>query len=70
MVESEIWLQSLPQSDLNWKTFSKETIVVHIAKKEYHKYNIITYILQPKLDSTMLYLKHFPQKVLTIGLIS
>ena len=69
MVESEIWLQSLPQSDLNWKTFSKETIVV-VAKEEYHKYNILTYILQPKLDSTISYLLRFPQKVLTIGLIS
>ena len=41
---------------LTEKTFSKETIVVHIAKQEYHKYNIFTYILQPKLDSTMSYL--------------
>ena len=56
-------MQSLPQSDLNWKTFSKETIVVHIAKEEYQKYDILNYILQPKLDSTMSYLLRFPQKV-------
>ena len=42
---------------------------MHIAKEEYHKYNILTYILQPKVDSAMLYLLHFPQTVFTIGLI-
>ena len=36
-------------------------MVVHIAKQEYLEYNILTYILQPNLDNTMLYSRHFPQ---------
>ena len=65
-------MQSLPQCDFHWKTFSKETIVVQIAKQEYHKlqYSHLYFATLPKIDSTMSYLLRFPEKVSTIGLIS